>query len=124
MRILLVEDNLINQKLTLALLKRFGLTADTAGNGKIALERLAARPYDLVLMDVQMPEMDGYEATRQIRAGQAGVLDAQIPIVAVTAHAMQGDRERCLAAGMSDYIAKPIKPDRLKAVIDKYRTPA
>ena len=122
MRLLLVEDNLVNQKLALALLKRFGMTADMAGNGKIALERLAGKHYDLVLMDVQMPEMDGYEATRRIRAGHAGKTDPDIPIIAMTAHAMKGDRDRCLDAGMTDYISKPIKPDLLLEVIEKNLT--
>jgi len=118
-RILLVEDNLVNQKLALTLLKRFGFMADVVGNGKLALGALASTAYDLVLMDVQMPEMDGLEATRRIRDGRGRVLNSKLPIVAMTAHAMIGDREKCLEAGMTDYISKPIKPDTLLETIEK-----
>ena len=119
-RILLVEDNRVNQKLALLLLKRFGFAADSAVNGKVALAAMAATAYDMVLMDVQMPEMDGIEATRRIRDGRATVLNPAIPIVAMTAHAMKGDREKCLEAGMTDYISKPIQPDRLLEIIEQY----
>jgi len=118
-RILLVEDNLVNQTLALTLLKRFGFMADVVGNGKLALGALASTAYDLVLMDVQMPEMDGLEATRRIRDGRGRVLNSKLPIVAMTAHAMIGDREKCLEAGMTDYISKPIKPDTLLETIEK-----
>ncbi len=106
-RILLVEDNPINQKVAASLLARQGHRVDLAENGQQALERLAQADYDVVLMDVQMPVMDGFEATRQLRASTS-VRNPQLPIIAITANAMQGDRELCLAAGMNDYISKPI----------------
>ncbi|MBF0103560.1 MAG: response regulator, partial [Desulfobacterales bacterium] len=118
-RILLVEDNLVNQKLALKILSKFGYQVDVADNGKIAVNALEKVPYDLVLMDVQMPEMDGLEATRIIRSSESKVLNHFVPIVAVTAHAMKGDKEKCLEAGMYDYIPKPIKPDVLHEVIER-----
>jgi CheY-like chemotaxis protein len=119
LRILLTEDNAVNQKLALRLLAKMGYRADVAGNGIEALQALERQPYDLVLMDVQMPEMDGLEATRRIVERWA---DGERPwIVAMTAEAMQGDRERCLAAGMNDYVTKPIRVGELVAAIE--RTP-
>ena len=116
-RLLLVEDNQINQLVAKGILKNIGLQADIAANGHEALSSLQQspenRPYTLILMDCQMPEMDGYEATRQIRAGKAGVRYLAIPIIAMTANAMQGDREKCLDAGMSDYMSKPINTERV-----------
>ncbi|MEI7989727.1 MAG: PAS domain S-box protein [Chloroflexota bacterium] len=109
-RILLVEDNIINQQVALGILKKLGLRADAVANGLEALRALETLPYDLVLMDMQMPEMDGLEATQHIRAPQSKVLDHEIPIIAMTASAMQEDRERCIQAGMNDYVAKPIDP--------------
>ncbi len=110
LRILLAEDNAVNQKLALRLLQQMGYRADLASNGAEAVECVERQTYDLVLMDVQMPEMDGLEATRRIVTQQPG----QRPrIVAMTANAMQGDREACLAAGMDDYITKPIRVDAL-----------
>jgi two-component system sensor histidine kinase/response regulator len=109
-RILLVEDNELNQEVALELLREAGLVVDLAENGQIALDRLATDKYDLVLMDMQMPVMDGVTATVEIRKQPS--LSA-LPIVAMTANAMQGDRDRCLAAGMNDHIAKPIEPDDL-----------
>ncbi len=106
LRILLAEDNSTNQKLALLLLERLGYRADVAGNGIEALSAIRRLPYNVILMDVQMPEMDGLEATRRIRASQTG--SARPRIIAMTANAMRGDREACLAAGMDDYIAKPI----------------
>ena len=106
--ILLVEDNAINQKLALRLLEKFGHRVELANNGVEALRLLAAHPFDLVLMDCQMPEMDGFEATRRIRQGSDGVQQADIPIIALTANAMDGDREKVLAVGMDDYIPKPL----------------
>jgi len=119
-RILLVEDNYTNQEVASGMLKRLGWSADVASDGKQAVEALETQSYDLVLMDVQMPEMDGYEATRLIRDPQSRVLNHNIPIIATTAHAMQGDAEKCLAAGMSDYIAKPIDPKILAVVVEKW----
>jgi len=111
LRILLAEDNVVNQKLALRLLSQMGYRADLASNGIEALESIERQPYDVVLMDVQMPEMDGLEASRQITARWPA---GQRPcIIAMTANAMQGDREECLAAGMDDYVTKPIRIDRL-----------
>lgn len=111
LRILLAEDNLVNQKLALRLLEQMGYRADVASNGAEAVEGVDRQTYDVVLMDVQMPEMDGLEASRRINAAAP---DGDRPrIVAMTANAMQGDREMCLAAGMDDYIAKPIRVERL-----------
>jgi PAS domain S-box-containing protein len=119
LRILLAEDNAVNQKLALRLLEKMGYRADVAGNGLEAIQALERQPYDLVLMDVQMPEMDGLEATRRILQRWP---EAERPwIVAMTAEAMQGDRERCLAAGMSDYVTKPIRVAELVAALE--RTP-
>jgi CheY-like chemotaxis protein len=110
LRILLAEDNAVNVKLALKLLDRMGYAADVAGNGFEVLDRLAAAAYDVVLMDVQMPDMDGLEATRRVRARWP---EGGPRIVAMTANAMEGDREMCLAAGMDDYISKPIRPEIL-----------
>ncbi|MCA9411047.1 MAG: response regulator [Candidatus Omnitrophica bacterium] len=118
-RILLVEDNPINQKLSLKLLEKFGYDCELAGDGQSALDRFANAEFDLILMDCQMPGMDGYEATREIRRVEESA-DWRIPIVALTAHAMKGDRERCLDAGMDDYLAKPIQPSDLKSTIEKW----
>jgi CheY-like chemotaxis protein/HPt (histidine-containing phosphotransfer) domain-containing protein len=119
-RILVVEDNPANQQVALAVLEKFGCRADAVANGKEAVEILRQVPYDLVLMDCQMPEMNGYEASAMIRDSNSGVCHPDVPIVALTAHAMTGDRERCLAAGMNDYIAKPIEPATLRAALDKW----
>ncbi len=120
LRILLVEDNLVNQKVAQGLLKKLGLSAEVAANGQIAVEALCKVDYDLVLMDCQMPVMDGYEATRLIRDSGSGVKNAAVPIIAMTANAMQGDREKCLLSGMDDYLAKPIKPQTLMAALEKW----
>lgn len=116
--ILLVEDNPVNQKVALHLLDRLGYRADAVGNGLEAVQTLRDRHYDLVFMDVQMPEMDGHAATREIRSTLPAA--RQPRIIALTANAVQGDRERCLSSGMDDYIAKPVKLDELHAVIAKY----
>jgi CheY-like chemotaxis protein len=111
LRILLAEDNAVNQKLALRLLANLGYRADVAANGLEAIQALERQPYDVILMDVQMPEMDGLEATRQICARWS---EGERPhIVAMTASAMQGDREMCLEAGMDDYVSKPIRVDEL-----------
>jgi CheY-like chemotaxis protein len=110
LKILLAEDNAVNQKLALRLLEQMGYRADVASNGLEAVESVARQKYDVVLMDVQMPEMDGLEATRQI---VSTLPDARPHIIGLTANAMQGDREACLEAGMQDYIAKPIRVDEL-----------
>lgn len=112
-RLLLVEDNSINQRVALAILARLGYRADAVANGREAVTALSRAPYDLVLMDCQMPEMDGYEATRAVRAPDSTALNPRIPIVAMTANALTGDRERCLEAGMNDYLSKPINTKAL-----------
>ncbi len=118
-RILLVEDNIINQKLALKMIEKFGFKADSAANGKEAIKALESFKYDIVLMDIQMPEMDGLEATRIIRDQNSSVIDHNIKIIAMTAHAMQGDRERCINAGMNDYTNKPIRPQELLDAIER-----
>ncbi len=116
-RLLLAEDNPVNRKLALRILEKSGYRTDAVENGKEAFDAVMSQPYDLVLMDVQMPEMDGLTATQQIRSSNSAM--KQVPIVAMTAHAMKGDRERCLSAGMDDYIAKPIKPQELLDIIKR-----
>ena len=116
--ILLVEDNQVNQLVATSLLKKLGHRADPAENGLKALQALENNHYDLVLMDCQMPVMDGYEATQRIRQNPEW---QQLPIIAVTANVMQGDREDCLASGMNDYITKPYKREELRAVIERWR---
>jgi PAS domain S-box-containing protein len=119
-RILLVEDNITNQQVAFAILNKLGYRADTVANGLEAVRALQSIPYDLVLMDCQMPDMDGYAASRLIRDERSGVLNSMIPIVAITAHAMKGDQEKCIEAGMNDYLAKPIQPKELAGVLDKW----
>jgi PAS domain S-box-containing protein len=119
-RILLAEDNVTNQQVAIGILKKLGLRADAVANGAEALKALEFVPYDVVLMDVQMPVMDGIEATRQIRAAQPKVRNHRVPIIAMTAHAMQGDRERCLEAGMNDYLSKPISVQALAGVLARW----
>lgn len=114
-RVLVVEDNAVNQGVAVRLLERMGFRADAVGDGAEAIQALATAPYDLVLMDVQMPVMDGFQATQAIRLGQGNVPNPRIPIIAMTAFTLQGDRELCLAAGMDDYLAKPVQPQLLAA---------
>lgn len=125
-RVLVAEDNAVNQQVALGILRRMGVHAEAVASGIEAIEALKQAPYDIVLMDVQMPEMDGIEATQHIRRGNNGVPHPQIPIIAMTAHAMQSDRDRCLEAGMNDYISKPVKPQELHDALEKWlvREPA
>ncbi|MDQ1352935.1 MAG: two-component system, sensor histidine kinase and response regulator [Acidobacteriota bacterium] len=118
-RILLAEDNLINRKVAMKILEKLGYSVDAVPDGKEAVRVLEKASYDLVLMDIQMPEMDGYEATRIIRNPGSMVRDHHIPIVALTANTMKGDREKCIAAGMDDYVGKPIKPEELVQAIER-----
>lgn len=120
--ILLVEDNLTNQKLATVLLTKEGHTVDLAENGEVALSKLAEQNYDLVLMDGRMPVMDGYEATRRIRSGTLDGVDASIPVVALTANAMEVDRQLALEAGMNDFITKPISARALRQTVQKWLT--
>jgi CheY-like chemotaxis protein len=117
-RILLAEDNPVNQRLAVGLLEKMGHQVTVAQNGREALDLLHDRDFDLVLMDVQMPEMDGFVATRELRKREQGQ-QRHIPVVAMTAHAMKGDRETCIAAGMDGYIAKPISRADLQQVINQ-----
>ena len=116
-RVLLAEDNIVNQMVAVALLKKMGLTIDVVADGNEAVQALELAPYDLVLMDCQMPIMDGYEATRMIRDPRSKVLNHGIMVVAMTANAMQGDREKCMAAGMDDYITKPVSKKELQRIV-------
>ena len=118
-RVLLAEDNITNQMVAMGILKKTGIRVDAVANGREAVLALEQRPYDMVFMDVQMPIMDGLEATRTIRNSTA-VRDRRIPIIAMTAHAMQGDRDICIEAGMNDYIAKPINPVAVSEVLEKW----
>ncbi len=117
-RVLIAEDNLVNQTVASAMLESLGVTCSVTENGRAAVERLSRERFDLVLMDCQMPEMDGFQATREIRLRQEqGLLYHPLPIVALTANAVEGDRERCLAAGMDDYLSKPFTRDRLSSIL-------
>jgi signal transduction histidine kinase/DNA-binding response OmpR family regulator len=118
--VLLAEDIPTNQQIVIALLKKLGLSVDAVSNGREAIEALSSRDYDLILMDLQMPEMDGLEASVAIRAEGSPVRQPTIPIIALTADAMSGDRDRCLAAGMNDYLTKPISPNELIAILRKW----
>lgn len=118
--VLLADDNITNQQVVLNILKKLGLNADAVANGQEAVEALEMISYDLVLMDCQMPEMDGYEASSLIRAPDSKVKNHEVPIIALTANAMQGDREKCLNAGMNDYLSKPIDKDQLIELLEKW----
>jgi len=118
--ILVVEDNVTNQKVALGILRKLGYQSAVANHGGEALELLARNDFDLILMDCQMPVMDGYETTRQIRAGQHGVLNPRIPIVAMTANALVGDRELVLEAGMDDFLTKPVSQSRLQQTLERW----
>lgn len=119
-RVLLVEDYQANIMVATALLEDFGYDYDVANNGQEALEKVREQPFNLVLMDVQMPGIDGFEATHFIREWEKEKNAARIPIIGMTAHALAGDRERCLAAGMDDYVPKPFHPDVFKEKLEKY----
>ncbi|HEX2740132.1 MAG TPA: response regulator, partial [Rubrobacter sp.] len=116
--VLVVEDNVVNQRVAVKMLQKLGYRADVAANGLEALEALSRIPYSAILMDVQMPEMDGYAATREIRGRQSG--KDRTPIIAMTANAMQGDKEKALKAGMDDYVSKPVKLEALAAVMQRW----
>ncbi len=119
-RVLVAEDNPVNRKVMLYMLQKIGVAATIVGNGKEALEALAKSRYDLLLMDCQMPEMDGFEATAALRRRERAAHAERMPIVAMTANAMQGDRDKCLAAGMDDYLTKPLARDDLEAALKKW----
>ena len=123
LRILLVEDNPVNQKVACALLKKMGCIVDVAVDGRMALDMLGQQGFDAVLMDCQMPVMDGFEATRRLRAGEAGEAASKLPVIAMTANAMQGDREHCLAAGMDDYLPKPVSHDNIVTALLRWTHP-
>ncbi len=124
LRILLVEDNMVNQKVALKLLSKLGYQAELVENGLEAVRALITTDYDLVLMDILMPQMDGMEATRIIRDPTSAVRNHDIPVIAMTAHAVRGARERCLEVGMNEYVPKPIDPELLAAAIEKWRYPS
>jgi PAS domain S-box-containing protein len=119
-RVLLVEDNAINRQVAAALLRKRGYEVESAGNGREAIALLDRKTFDLVFMDVQMPEMDGFETTQRLRADARL---ANVPVIAMTAHALKGDRERCLAAGMNDYIAKPVRAEQMFRMAEKWIRP-
>jgi len=118
-RALLVEDNIVNQTVTKGMLQLLSIAVDTANDGVQALQMMADKRYDIILMDCQMPTLDGFETTRRLRLREAGTL-SRLPVIALTANAMEGDRERCLAAGMDDYLAKPISRDALSQCLQRW----
>ncbi len=123
LRVLVAEDNVVNQELVVAMLQQLGCTARLVFDGQAAIEASASEPFDVILMDCQMPRVDGYEATRGIRARESGTPSARVPVVALTAHAMTGDQERCLASGMDDYLTKPISLPVLRQALLRWSAP-
>ncbi|MFW5698999.1 MAG: response regulator, partial [Planctomycetota bacterium] len=119
-RVLVVEDNAVNQLVTVGMVSRMGLAVDAAATGREAIARLEQHDYDLVLMDCQMPDMDGYAATRHVRDPASAVRNHRVPIIALTANALEGDRERCLDAGMDDHIGKPIRLEDLATALTRW----
>ena len=119
-RILVVEDNPVNRKVARGMIEKMGFSVEMACNGQEALEALRGSTFDLVIMDCQMPEMDGYEATARLRDPAYGTLSSNVPVIAMTANAMKGDREKCLKAGMDDYVSKPVSPPELAAAIERW----
>jgi CheY-like chemotaxis protein len=117
-RVLVAEDNPINQRIALKILEKSGFVAEAVGNGRLAVEAVRNGHYDLVLMDVQMPDMDGFEATAAIRRLDSAL--REIPIIAMTANAMAGDRERCISSGMDDYISKPVSLPLLRSALERW----
>ena len=115
---LVAEDNPVNQRVAVRMLERLGLGADVAADGAEAVQSFGRQPYAAVLMDCQMPELDGFEATARIRAREG--TGRHTPIIAMTASAMRGDRERCLAAGMDDYVSKPVTIESLRTVLERW----
>ncbi len=121
-RVLVVEDNAISQRLAVRMLEKLGCEADVAGDGESAFAKLMSGGWDAVLMDWRLPDTTGLELTRRLR--QSTAAGAEVPVIALTANAMQGDREACLAAGMTDYLTKPIELDRLREAIERWSPPA
>ncbi|MBF0543880.1 MAG: response regulator [Candidatus Riflebacteria bacterium] len=119
-KILIAEDNVVNQQVAIAILKKFGYRADAVANGQEAISALENIPYDIVFMDCQMPEMDGFDATVSIRSKNSKVRNPKVPIIALTANAMRGDKEKCLQAGMDDYLSKPIRPEEVSSCLEKW----
>lgn len=117
-RVLVADDYFINQEVTQNILELMSIEVDLAENGREAVKKHQERNYDLILMDIQMPDVDGFEATRTIRSFENG--KKHTPIIALTANAISGDKERCVAAGMDDYISKPIETDKLEDLLKKY----
>lgn len=115
---LIVEDYFINQEVTQGILELMGFEVDLAENGREALERHDTHEYDIILMDIQMPEIDGYEATKKIRTREKDA--KRTPIIALTANALAGDKEKCLKAGMDDYISKPVEAEKLEDILQRY----
>jgi CheY-like chemotaxis protein len=119
--VLVVEDNEVNQLVAVAMLEKQGYDVDVVGDGRAALDAVADKPYDAILMDCQMPVMDGYAATAELRRREDG--GERLPIIALTAHTFGGERERCLAAGMDDFVAKPVRAEALAAALERHIEP-